>query len=223
MNINLKEFKAKLTPIHHDPETRSFESKVTYLPDFERVFKDLKDSREGLKQVISGNKEDGALKEILHDLNRIFNKYRTHLRRYYPQEYSQIKRVVGENFEAGEGEQYATKNFIKKKKMKEFKIKKIELRKLIREEIKQVIKEDFYRGNVPQFSTPESINNEDDAYEWATQIIQNYSEDQIPGELFDSIRDAIQDSYFEGEIKTSKDIEDKINQWIEMGIRRFAL
>lgn len=86
-----------------DPETGSSESEVVYLPDFDLVYDNLEKARDAMDEVASGKgvsepsmqaliAQDKVLDQIANDLNNIFNKYRTHLRKKYPNDYERIKR-----------------------------------------------------------------------------------------------------------------------------------
>ena len=85
-----------------DPETGSSESEVVYLPDFDLVYDNLEKARNAMDEVASGKgvtdpnlkpilMQDQVLDKIADDLNKIFNTYRSHLRKKYPDDYARIK------------------------------------------------------------------------------------------------------------------------------------
>jgi hypothetical protein len=86
-----------------NPEIGSSESEVIYLPDFDLVYDSLEKARNAMDEVANGKgvtdpnmkpilMQDQVLDKIADDLNNIFNKYRTHLRKKYPNDYERIKR-----------------------------------------------------------------------------------------------------------------------------------
>jgi hypothetical protein len=85
-----------------DPETGSSESEVVYLPDFDLVYEHLEKARMAMEEVANGAgvtdsniksiiMQDQVLDKLSDDLNKIFNTYRTHLRKKYPDDYKRIK------------------------------------------------------------------------------------------------------------------------------------
>jgi hypothetical protein len=85
-----------------DPQTGSRESKVVYLPDFDLVYNLLEQARKALEEVANGSgvtdtnlkaiiMQDQVLDKLADDLNKIFNSYRTHLRKKYPDDYKRIR------------------------------------------------------------------------------------------------------------------------------------
>jgi len=98
---SLKEVRIALKTLDTNPKTGAVESKVIYLPDFLQVFKDLQSAKEGLHDVLHDSKihkdirvkilKDQKLNQIYTELTNIFNKYRTHIRKTYPEEYNKIK------------------------------------------------------------------------------------------------------------------------------------
>jgi predicted transcriptional regulator len=85
-----------------DPQTGSSESEVVYLPDFDLVYDHLEKAKMAMDEVANGAgvtdsnikaiiMQDQVLDKLADDLNRIFNTYRTHLRKKYPDDYKRIK------------------------------------------------------------------------------------------------------------------------------------
>ena len=115
-----------------NPETRTLSSTVKYTPDFSKAYDDLEDSKKSIS-ALAGKSEligDTQLKKIKDLVRNAFNKYRTHLRTNYKDEYAQLKRRGGgleemsttggtATFTPGTGAQYATPfAFNKNKKAK---------------------------------------------------------------------------------------------------------
>ena len=115
-----------------NPETRTLSSTVKYTPDFAKAYDDLDDSRKSISNL-AGKSEligDDQLKRIRDLVRNAFNKYRTHLRNNYKDEYAKLKRRGGDleemsttggtaTFTPGAGAQYATPYaFNKNKKAK---------------------------------------------------------------------------------------------------------
>ena len=104
-----------------DPKTRSLSSTVKYTPDFAKAYDDLEDSKKSIS-ALAGKSEligDDQLKRVRDLVKSAFNKYRTHLRNNYKDEYAKLKRRGGDleemsttggtaTFTPGKGAQYAT-------------------------------------------------------------------------------------------------------------------
>ena len=81
-----------------NPETRTLSSTVKYTPDFAKAYDDLEDSKKSIS-ALAGKSEligDDQLKRIRDLVKDAFNKYRTHLRTNYRDEYAQLKRRGGD-------------------------------------------------------------------------------------------------------------------------------
>lgn len=115
-----------------DPETGSVEHKIIKLASFSDSLKKVSDAVKALSRLTGTNdaRNDQNIKDIARELKDVFNKYRTHLRKNYPDQYNQIKSqleeisvsgggTAGASFTPGTGEQYATPfAFNKNKKAK---------------------------------------------------------------------------------------------------------
>lgn len=115
-----------------DKETGKIGHDVIKLASFGDALKKMSDAVKSLKGLMGTDegRNDQNIQAIAKDLKDVFNKYRTHLRKSYPDQYNQIKSTLeeismsgggtaGASFEAGEGEQYATPfAFNKNKKAK---------------------------------------------------------------------------------------------------------
>ncbi len=117
-NKTIKEYRHKLKPVGYDPETRAYESEVEYLPDFMGVLEGFIKIREDLQEIVAEKREDKELREIYKQTRNLLNKYRTHVRKNYPQEYDSINEE-GSHSVSGTGEQYSTpKAFRKNEKVR---------------------------------------------------------------------------------------------------------
>ena len=120
-NNPLLQEKHEFTDQEWDPTTRTLSSTVKYTPDFSKAYDDLEDSKKSMS-ALAGKSEligDAQLKRIRDLVRDAFNKYRTHLRTNYKDEYAQLKRRGGDleemsttggtaTFTQGKGGQYAT-------------------------------------------------------------------------------------------------------------------
>ena len=123
----LKEATWDLTNPKVDSQTGSITHTVTYKPDFQKAFRDFKSTRDTLNTVSRKRELDGddKLDDIAERLGKLFNEFRTHMRKTYSDEYAkmneeQIELLVrnklkeisatgtGASFTTGEGGQYAT-------------------------------------------------------------------------------------------------------------------
>jgi hypothetical protein len=104
-----------------DPETNSINHDVIKLASFGNSLKKLSDAVKTLRQLLGTEeaRNDQNIKDISDELKDVFNKYRTYLRKYYPDQYEQIKNTLEEvsttgggagaaSFSPGTGAQYAT-------------------------------------------------------------------------------------------------------------------
>ena len=79
-------------------ETGGVTHKIIDLPSFRDSFTKLRRAYASLKQLRSTGKvsDDKKMMEIIEELRQLFNKYRTHLRRFYPVQYKGIKSSLNE-------------------------------------------------------------------------------------------------------------------------------
>ncbi len=75
-----------------DPETGSVSWKVEYVPAFDTTFKEFQELRQSLKKLAQ-KADDQTIDDLSNSVNKLFNQYRTHIRKNYPDEY---KKVVNE-------------------------------------------------------------------------------------------------------------------------------
>lgn len=108
--------------------------KIVKLPSFSELIKQLKLSRDAANDLVKGEsvRDDEVLRGIYDEQRKVFNKFRTHLRKEYPAFYAQLKGQLTEeeldemsttgggagsaSFTGGTGMQYATPYAFKKKK-----------------------------------------------------------------------------------------------------------
>ena len=95
-----------------DPETGAVKSRVVYKPSLSNMIKDLEAEIQDFKKVVEDKPEDVVLYNISEELKEIYNKFRTHVRKKYPEEYKKVTEVsstgTGMTFTAGDGDAYAT-------------------------------------------------------------------------------------------------------------------
>ena len=116
-----------------DPETGQIKSKVVYKRSFENMVKDIEAEAIDMQKLSDENPHDMVIYKIAEELQEIFNTFRTHIRKNYPDEYKKLEEEeldemnmtgTGASFNAGSGEGYATPNAFgdnKKKKLKAYK------------------------------------------------------------------------------------------------------
>lgn len=93
-----------------DPETNSVSHDIIKLASFGDSLKKMSDAVKALKQLM-GTKDaqnDSSIQAVADELKNVFNKYRTHLRKNYPDQYNQIKNTLEEISTTAAGGEYAT-------------------------------------------------------------------------------------------------------------------
>ena len=104
-----------------NPETGGITHDIIKLASFGDSLKKMSTAVKALKQLMGteDGRNDQSVKDIARELKDVFNKYRTHLRKNYPDQYEQIKNTLEEvsttgggagaaSFTPGTGAQYAT-------------------------------------------------------------------------------------------------------------------
>ena len=102
-----------------DPETGSVDSQVIKLASFTDSLEKIYSATQALSALVKspGGKDDASVVKIYDNLKTIFNSFRSHLRKYYPDQYAAIKDKLDEistiasssGFTSGgQGENYAT-------------------------------------------------------------------------------------------------------------------
>jgi len=81
-----------------DTETNSVSHDVIKLASFGDSLKQMSQAVKALKILMSSKeaKDDASIQSIANDLKSVFNKYRTHLRKNYPDQYRQAKNLLDE-------------------------------------------------------------------------------------------------------------------------------
>jgi hypothetical protein len=104
-----------------DPETGSISWKVDYVPAFDSTFKEFQELRQFITKL-SRETKDETIDSIAGDIRKLFNQYRTHLRKNYPEEYKKMTMTENEVEEvstsAGAGAYLTKYAFRKPKKQK---------------------------------------------------------------------------------------------------------
>ena len=71
-----------------DPETGRTTSKVVYKRSFGKMVADLEAEAIDLNKLAEENPDDIVLYKISEELKELYNKFRTHIRKSYPNEYN---------------------------------------------------------------------------------------------------------------------------------------
>ena len=111
-----------------DPETGRVTSKVVKKPSLSNMLKDLEAEIQDFEVLVKDKPEDAALYNISEELKGIYNNFRTHLRKNYPEEYKKVQEAnvtgTGTSIRTGESPAFATPFAFgnnKKKKLKTYK------------------------------------------------------------------------------------------------------
>ena len=116
-----------------NPETGGVKSKVVYKRSFSNMVKDIEAEAIDMQKLADENPNDMVLYTIAEELKELFNKFRTHVRKNYPDEYKKLKEDeleeanvtgTGASFSAGNSPAFATPFAFgddKEKKMKAYK------------------------------------------------------------------------------------------------------
>ena len=134
--FKLKEIKVGDTEINRgkkttvsaiDDETGAIEWDVADVADFSSTYNALKKAKDFidvLDKSAERTKTDPRIDKFAIDLARLFNDFRSHVRKVYPEEYKRVLRLKeqsstsqgGASFTPGEGAQYATPYAFRKNK-----------------------------------------------------------------------------------------------------------
>jgi len=81
-----------------DPETGSVDSQVIKLASFTDSLEKIYTATQALSALVKspGGKDDAVVVKLYDDLKTLFNSFRTHLRKYYPDQYAAIKDKLDE-------------------------------------------------------------------------------------------------------------------------------
>ena len=111
-----------------DPETGRVSSKVVKKPSLSNMVKDLEAEIQDFEVLVEDKPDDVVLYNISEELKEIYNNFRTHLRKNYPEEYKKVQEAnvtgTGTTINTGESPAYATPFAFgddKEKKLKTYK------------------------------------------------------------------------------------------------------
>ena len=116
-----------------DSETGRVTSKVVYKSSFSNMVKDIEAEAIDMKKLSDENPDDMVIYKIAEELKELFNIFRTHVRKNYPDEYKKISEEeideqnttgTGASFSPGNSPAFATPKAFgddKKKKLKTYK------------------------------------------------------------------------------------------------------
>ena len=115
----------KTTVSDVDPETGAITYDVENVANFSSTYNALQQAREFLNTLEKTGKakDDTTIDKFAGDISKLFNAFRTHVRKNYPEEYERVSRLKeqsstatgGDAFAGGEGAQYATPFAFRKK------------------------------------------------------------------------------------------------------------
>ena len=115
----------KTTVSDVDPETGAITYDVENVANFSSTYNALQQAKEFLNTLEkTGNaKDDTTIDKFAEDISKLFNAFRTHVRKNYPKEYERVSRLKeqsatsqgGATFTPGGGAQYATPFAFRKK------------------------------------------------------------------------------------------------------------
>jgi hypothetical protein len=93
-----------------DDTTGTITWDVKDVADFSSTYNELEQAKNFLRDLEQTGKakDDIALDKLADELSNIFNKFRTHIRKNYPEEYERVLRLKEEEIDEGEGIGYST-------------------------------------------------------------------------------------------------------------------
>ena len=108
-----------------DPETGAISWDIDYVPAFDSVFKEFDELRQAIAKL-DQKTDDKVVDDIASKIKSEFNRYRTHIRKNYPDSYKKFSaneasmtNSGGATFTPGTGAQYATPKAFRKKGQKQ--------------------------------------------------------------------------------------------------------
>tara|TARA_B110000238_G_C16017259_1_gene391603 strand:+ start:76 stop:570 length:495 start_codon:yes stop_codon:yes gene_type:complete len=109
-----------------DPETGRVTSKVVNKPSLSNMIKDLEAEIQDFEVLVEDKPDDIVLYNMSEELKEIYNNFRTHLRKNYPDEYKKVQEAnttgTGASFSPGNSPAYATPKAFGKKKDKDIEV-----------------------------------------------------------------------------------------------------
>ena len=107
-----------------DPETGAISWDIEYVPAFDSVYKEFNDLKKAISKL-DIKTDDAVVDDIASKIKSEFNRYRTHIRKNYPEAYRKFQtnemsstNSGGASFTPGTGAQYATPYAFSKKGQK---------------------------------------------------------------------------------------------------------
>ena len=93
-----------------NPDTGRVSHKLIKLASFGDSLKQMSNAVKALRQLVGTDdaRNDESIQRIAKELKDVFNKYRTHLRKVYPDQYQQIKSQLEEMSTTAAGGEYST-------------------------------------------------------------------------------------------------------------------
>jgi hypothetical protein len=108
-----------------NPETGTISWDIEYVPAFDSVYKEFDELRKAIAQL-DQKTDDSTVDDIAAKIKAEFNRYRTHIRKNYPEAYKKFQtnevsmtNSGGATFTPGTGAQYATPRAFTKKGKKQ--------------------------------------------------------------------------------------------------------
>ena len=109
-----------------DPETGRITSKVVKKPSLSNMVKDLEAEIQDFETLVEDKSDDVVLYNISEELKEIYNNFRTHIRKNYPDEYKKVQEQnttgTGTSISTGNSPAYATPFAFGKKKDKDIEV-----------------------------------------------------------------------------------------------------
>ena len=109
-----------------DPETGRVTSKVVNKPSLSNMIKDLEAEIQDFKVLVEDKPDDVVLYNISEELKEIYNNFRIHLRKNYPDEYKKVQEAnvtgTGTSINTGNSPAYATPKAFGKMKDKDIEV-----------------------------------------------------------------------------------------------------
>ena len=101
-----------------DDATGRIEWDIVDAADFSSVYKALSKAKDFLSDLEKEGKakDDVVIDGFAEDIAKLFNEFRTHVRKAYPKEYERVSRLKEDEVEEGEGIGYLTPNAFGKNK-----------------------------------------------------------------------------------------------------------
>jgi hypothetical protein len=154
-----------------DKETGRVSHKLIKLPNLTEVYKKIQQALNSLRSLNKSQEiNDENIRKIEQELNNLFNSYRTHLRKNYPEQYDLLRKSIKElsstgggtgaaTFQPGTGMQYSTPYAFKKPSSSKFKLKQKTKSVNETEDNMNKNKKNIYISNLKYKLVPKKIKN----------------------------------------------------------------